>query len=320
MRKLKFINSDKKPLVKLYRYFSNIDYALKEITSGEIYLTLSDSFNDPFDCKISNDGSSLLANQKGKVKFILHYVDKILLECHEFITSFFLEYDFDAMQKEFIDSIDNKKEITPFEYLYFIHTYSKRKDSFDEFIELLKLSYIKKQPLVSVCKRVACFSEVNDSILMWSYYADKHKGVCLEYTPTELDLEKEEEKQLFDSLQKVFYSETQYNQTKYFSSPKDINNVFFNKAQCWAHEQEWRIVLENNKRKIKFPCLTGIYLGANFRKEYATLSSDNNFTKVISCACKPNNKLTVYEAKLNNEKYQLDFKEIIPPDFLRKNR
>ncbi len=154
MSRLKFINSDKKPLVKLYRYFSNIDYALKEITSGEIYLTLSDSFNDPFDCKISNDGSSLLANQKDKVNLILHYVDKILLECHDFITNFFLEYDFDAMQKEFIGSIATKKEITPFEYLYFIHAYSKRKDSFDEFIELLKLSYIKNSPLFQYVKEL----------------------------------------------------------------------------------------------------------------------------------------------------------------------
>jgi len=56
-KKKEFINSDKKPVVKLYRYFSNIKYALQEIQSGEIYLTLSDSFNDPFDCKIVNDGS-----------------------------------------------------------------------------------------------------------------------------------------------------------------------------------------------------------------------------------------------------------------------
>ena len=46
-KKKEFINSDKKPVVKLYRYFSNIKYALQEIKSAEIYLTLSDSFNDP---------------------------------------------------------------------------------------------------------------------------------------------------------------------------------------------------------------------------------------------------------------------------------
>ena len=319
-KKKEFINSDKKPVVKLYRYFSNIKYALQEIQSGEIYLTLSDSFNDPFDCKISNDGSVLLANQKGRVKIIVSFVNNILLKCKDFIESFFQEYDFDAMEKSFLNNLSGRLETTPFEYLHFIHTYSNRKDIFENFIEVLKESFIQNQPIVSVCKRVACFSEINNSILMWSYYANKHKGICLEYTPTELDLEDEYQRNLFNGLQKVFYSENQYNQNKYFYSIDDINDVFFNKAQCWAHEQEWRLVLSKNRKKIKFPCLTGIYLGANFRKEYATLSSDNNFIKVISCACKLNNKLTVYEAKLNNEKYQLDFEKIIIPDFLQKKQ
>lgn len=312
-KKKEFINSDKKPVVKLYRYFSNIKYALQEIQSGEIYLTLSDSFNDPFDCKIVNDGSVFLANQKGKVKLILSFTNKILLKCKDFIESFFLEYDFDVMENAFIDSLNGKMETTPFDYLNFVHNYCNRKDTFKNFIERLKESYIQNQPIVSVCKRVACFSEVNNSILMWSYYANKHKGICLEYTPTELDLEDEYQLSLFNGLQKVFYSENQYNQSKFFYSMDDINNVFFNKAQCWAHEQEWRLVLSKNRKKIKFPCLTGIYLGANFRNEYVTLSNDNYFIKVIKCACKPDNKLSVFEAKLNNKKYQIDFEEIISP-------
>ena len=28
---------------------------------------------------------------------------------------------------------------------------------------------------------VSCFSEVNDSIVIWSHYANNHKGFCLEY-------------------------------------------------------------------------------------------------------------------------------------------
>ena len=318
MKNIKFINCNKKPVVKLYRYFSNVKYALKEIETGEIYLTLSDSFNDPFDCRLVNDGSLLVINQEGPIQMVMDFVDGILLKCDTFLLDFFQEYDFDKMQSDFLKSVHIKKTITPFDYLSFIHAYSNRKDKFEDFLEILKTSFIQKQPILSVARRIACFSEVNNSILMWSYYANKHKGVCLEYTPTELNLENENERRLFNGLQKVFYSENQYNQMHYFSYSGDNNDVFFNKAQCWAHEQEWRLVLADNKKKIKFPCLTGIYLGVNFRKEYSSLKTDDYFMKVINCVCKPNNKLTLYEAKLDGEKYQINFEKIVIPEFLQK--
>mgnify|MGYP002227506002 FL=1 len=28
---------------------------------------------------------------------------------------------------------------------------------------------------------VGCFSERNDSLLMWSHYADEHRGLCIGY-------------------------------------------------------------------------------------------------------------------------------------------
>ena len=74
----------------------------------------------PFDCKISNDGSVLLANQKGRVKIIVSFVNNILLKCKDFIESFFQEYDFDTMEKAFLSNLSGRLEITPFEYLYFI--------------------------------------------------------------------------------------------------------------------------------------------------------------------------------------------------------
>lgn len=314
MKEAKFINSEKKPLIKLYRYFGNVEYALKEIESGEIFLTFSDSFNDPFDCRISNDGYSLVSNQRGFVKQVMAFGNKILLGCPEFIKSFFLEYDFDKMESEFLSSLNGKRKIKSFDYLSFVHKYSNREDSFDEFLKLLEASFIEKQPMLSLSKRVACFSEVNHSILMWSYYAQKHSGVCLEYTPTELSLENDDEKALFNGLQKVFYSENQYNKSKYFASESDVYDVFFSKAQCWAHEQEWRIVLDNNIKKIKFPCLTGIYLGANFRNTYASLSNDDYFIKTIRSAINHTPRLTVYEGKLNADKYQIDFEKILSPE------
>ncbi len=308
------IKCDKRPTMKLYRYFRNIDYAVDEIITGEIYLPLANAFNDPFDCRIINDGTILQANVIADKSVVMSIANKILLNCKDFIIDFFAKYDFDAMETSFLESVNEKEEICLIDYIKFIHHYSMRNDTIDDFMNLLKISYITTQPLVEIPKRVACFSEKNDSILMWAYYADKHSGVCLEYTPMELDFSVAENIKLFNGLQKVYYSENQYNNRKYLRNGSDINNMFFNKALCWAHEQEWRLVIEENIERIKFPCLTGIYLGVNFRDKHANLTSDCNFIKVIRAALKLQNKVPVYEAKTNNEKYAIDFTEIILRD------
>lgn len=260
---LSFIKSDRKATMKLYRYFSNIEYAIEEIENGEIYCPLSDSFNDIFDCKIVNTGSVLDSNLSGELSVVSSLINKILLECEDFFIDFFdKEKDFGSMEKEFAQKEHPNHKTTPHDYLRFVHSYSNRNDSFEKFYDVIKQSYIKKQPIISLCKRGAFFSEVNDSILMWSYYGDKHQGLCLEYDPTLLIDGSVEKQKIFDSIQKVHYSNNQYNNPNYIRSIDDLNAVFFTKALCWSHEQEWRIVLSDNIERLKFPCLTGIYLGA----------------------------------------------------------
>lgn len=327
-QELSFITNTRKPPMKLYRYFSNVDYALEAINSGEIYCSLSDTFNDIFDCRIINDGSVLDADVSGEPSFIISYVNGILLDCKDFFVDFFSrEKSFEQMERDFKNSLSNGTSIKPSEYLHFVHRYSEREDDYSSFYAKLKAAYIEKHPLVSLCMRVACFSEVKDSILMWSYYTNNHKGVCLEYDLTLLDNEIEDNQNILNAIQKVHYSETQYNNTKCFCSPNDLNSVFFTKALCWSHEQEWRLVLTDNIERVKFPCLTGVYLGANFRqacddlkrekiREFPNqersiiLDEEDYFVKIIK-ACMKRGDIGVYEAIQDREKYKIDFIEIV---------
>ena len=309
---LKCITAEKSPNMKLYRYFRNIDHAIKAIAEDTLYFTLSDTFNDPFDCKIVNDGLVFDANEKDYVKNVLLFANEILLNCIDFVVHFFEKYDFDQMQLEFQKRIGVRRKTTPFEYFEFVYSFSKWEDTYENFLKLLKDSFVKKQPIVSIGRRVACFSEVNDSILMWAYYADGHKGVCLEYTPIELDLNIPEYETIFKGLRKVYYSETQYNKTEYIHSENDVNSMFFNKALCWAHEQEWRLVLEKDIDKVKFPCLTGVYLGANFRQTHINSSPSNDFINLIKTVMKSERKIQMYEAKLDNDRYRLNFEKVRP--------
>ena len=108
----------------------------------------------------------------------------------------------------------------------------------------------------------------------------------------------------------LYYSDTQYNKMEFIHSENDINSLFFNKALCWAHEQEWRLVLEKDIKKVQFPCLTGVYLGANFRQTYANCSQSNNFVDLIRTVMHSDRQIQVFEAKLDNDRYRLNFEKI----------
>ena len=113
---LKCINAEKYPNIKLYRYFGNVDYAIKAISEDALYFSMSDTFNDPFDCKVVNDGLVFEANEKDYVKYVLQFADGILLHCNDFVIHFFQKYDFNQMQLEFLKSVGERRKITPFEF------------------------------------------------------------------------------------------------------------------------------------------------------------------------------------------------------------
>ncbi len=306
------ITCNRKPRMKLYRYFSNLEYAMETIKSGDLYLSLSDTFNDVFDCQIVNDGSILEKSKLVDVDVAINFVGKILCECKDFFLEFFRsKKEFNEMENTFKAFSSPKFQTTFCEYLMFVHKYAERKDTFEDFFALIKESYIERQPVVSLSAKVACFSEVNDSILMWAYYADKHQGVCLEYDLGLLDEDNEEHQRIINSIQKVYYSDYQYNNPRFFRCNEDINSIFFTKSLCWSHEQEWRIVVQENIEKIHFPCLTAVYLGAKFKAKYANFEKENDFTRLIQAILQKED-VAIYECRLDNAKYKLNFKTIHP--------
>jgi Protein of unknown function (DUF2971) len=91
--------------------------------------------------------------------------------------------------------------------------------------------------------RVGCFSETNDSIVMWSHYADHHRGICIEYETRRLSFPGG-----LGFLHPVNYHPDLFDATGYFQcSPSDSNNLMLTIAAChkapeWAYEREWRLV------------------------------------------------------------------------------
>lgn len=290
---------------KLYKYIGNIEYALEAVENETIYFPLSDTFNDPFDSKIVNNGFILDLDSSGDKYVVMGIINKILFESNNLFIYFFKdEKNYKDMENSFLQMLGDKEIIAPREYLQFVYEYFEYDGSFFDFYECVKQTYIEKQPIVSLCHRVTCFSEKNDSIIMWSYYADNHKGVCLEYTPSLLN-----DMEIYNSIQKVNYNRIQKNIVSNCIDTDYVNMMYFNKASCWKHEKEWRIVLKENVERLYFPCLTGIYLGVNFRDEH---NGDEKFIRIINAIQNSKNKIGLYEAVPDNNMYKLNFRCIIP--------
>lgn len=96
---------------------------------------------------------------------------------------------------------------------------------------------------------ISCFSERNDSILMWSHYANKHKGFCLCYAVRDILSAK---KKLFP----VWYREEKVLpicKGKTIQQNPRIREILIQKSPDWSYEKEWRIfeLLDNTTDKGK---------------------------------------------------------------------
>ena len=100
--------------------------------------------------------------------------------------------------------------------------------------------------------RVLCLTEDQNNILMWSYYADDHKGYCLRYDLKDI-IKAVNELNLngLCVIGEVIYSDSRPNikkEVKNFSYT-DIRHyidVSFTKYKEWNHEREIRMVIISN--------------------------------------------------------------------------
>lgn len=158
---------------------------------------------------------------------------------------------------------------------------------------------------------ITCFSKKSDEILMWSHYANKHTGFCVEY-----DFSKCTNWAALITLFPVIYSKNRphfpmsiFEQSNNFKdiTVKEGNDSIISlirllliKSDIWRYEEEWRIIgLQNqliDKHLLELDIVTKIYLGANI--------SDKNEKEIVDIA--KSKGIPVYRYIMNQEQYTLD--------------
>ena len=151
---------------------------------------------------------------------------------------------------------------------------------------------------------VSCFSKMNNDILMWSHYADSHKGFCVGFHTDNNDY--------FSEVKQVNYEKNYPKLLSSAPSNKIAETIMLTKSCHWKYEKEWRKIkmlkLPNGDqlRDIQhYPenILASVIFGAKMLPE-----SRKNLLNIIT---KKGIKLDLFEAKPCEHRFSLEINPFI---------
>lgn len=139
-------------------------------------------------------------------------------------------------------------------------TYASQKDekSFEELKEKFTNEIIQKIKDARNNALISCFSKRYDSILMWSHYGDKHKGICIEFDRPVKDFfdvmysKKRSKFNLEDTTRRLLgymlsNEEVDVNDKELI---RCISKPFIVKSLDWKYEEEVRCILSPSSNGV----------------------------------------------------------------------
>jgi len=185
--------------------------------------------------------------------------------------------------------------------------YENLKEEFASNINYRKCSMQLKHRKERIDTGICCFAgSAHAESLMWSHYADNHKGVCLLFDATSLQLDKNNAKL---NILKVDYPEM-YPQVNFISDDlwKIVKAKFSTKESCWEYEVEYRVIAieaaQTYNRKYPFPpkSLVKVILGCNMN-----ISDQFMFTETLKKRSFP---VKLYQSTKKEQEFGLEKKYI----------
>lgn len=257
-----------------------------EAFEGVVYPSSPLYFNDPYDCEFCIHPDALLE----------------ILDRQTYIK--ILEEQFRLKPKEKKKILNTKNIGSTIQQILRNHGVKLQKSLVNVLQDKLNSSMSEVKDSV----RVVCLSEVYDSILMWSHYAQNHTGFCIEYDFAENNM-------FYKRLYPVKYTTDRYAISKAdmsHSNTRWIYKTICSKSDVWSYEKEWRIVTANFE-KMGLKNLEGKYvfdLKTNIKAFYLGAKIAEKFKEEIIKFGK-NNNIHVYQMILSPNSYELNAQRII---------
>ena len=228
----------------LFRYRACNDRSIDAFEKDIIYAVTADKYNDPYDTlvKCDTDGIKAFLRQVLSVETLANLKAYIAQG--------------NSMPEEIVHSNPNVLWDQIRSKLLEIKDVSSLEEKIEETLQQVSTSIDIFLPIIAESARrfstYACFCESVDNMLMWSHYADSHRGFALEY----------DFRQTFSSpientvLLPVVYSEDRLDVSAFMmwaylwfngthvSNPDTMAHIkiTLNKSITWAYEKEWRMI------------------------------------------------------------------------------
>lgn len=254
----------------IFKYRTLTKESLRSLNEDTVWLADPQYFNDPYECAVSADIEDVFRERS---LLIPEEMSSMLRE-NGLSDNAILEFFADVANE-----IGYKKSfLKAFSTCHPEHIANRAVNDITEAIRrTLEMVFKKFKSTMRVCS----FTTRQDNMLMWSHYANSHKGFCLEYDVEEmLD---------FDELNKsnlmpIIYSDCRFN-VNYFAIHADITKDFYKgsinlgtlvKSSAWAYEKEWRLSIHTDLIPTskgahgilhKMPKPMALYLGSKIQKE-----------------------------------------------------
>lgn len=250
---------------RIFKYRVDCDHSRANLMNNSVWICSPEAYNDPYDCstKISSERLAS-AIQRGQVrKFVELYNLRNLISEEQIADAENGPEPLADIVKHLPASYDNPDRGNPVKLAEFFS-----KTALPKYAEETRVFIEQVQKAVKLCS----FSEINDSILMWSHYADHHRGFCLEYDLVNLD----KDHPLRQNLYPVVYSANIYDLTPFLEilvtvGRQKMNTTFpllgvLHKFIGWEYEREWRLVFLQDAimpdRAWQAPTAARVYLGS----------------------------------------------------------
>lgn len=287
----------------LYRYRQFNDYTIENLRNEQEWQSYPCEFNDPSDSRLQVNIETI-KNELFFEKLLNDYLEKGLF--------------FTAQELDDIRSSNDP-------YNKFAHYVARldpalkgKEENLSKALSEIVEKHLKEiyKPFLTAFQSgylVVCFSEVKDSNLMWSHYADCHTGFCIEYNFKELGPHSAQTRMLAP----VIYSDCLFDATKYLVDPIikgcNYNNLFGNypcisKGADWSYEREWRTIFplgpnaDKQYRLLKVPTPKALYVG--------TKATTKNIDRIKEIAI--SKKISLYQMNLADDSLRLNQQLVLP--------
>lgn len=255
---------------KLYKYRNTREFTETIFVSNEVYFASPEKFNDPFD-----GGFRILCDGEQNQWVSESQALRVIREEHP-----------EWKPEEQAEAVRQAVAI--------IHT-DRRED-------LRRIFETKLANDTNHIAGVLSLSAQNDNILMWSHYADKHKGICIEFRTDivhspfarAMPVVYDDEYPRFDLHEVVMNEEL-----------RSSAAWMLTKSPLWEYEKEWRVLdfeMGNGVQAFPAECISGVVLGCR--------TPANERRKVERWVASLSHDVALYEAKQSRTHFRLSIDRI----------